>query len=121
VIDDYVNSLYSGFDKQENCPSPTLSAEAIAERFCFLTPREAEVCSLIVSRFNTAEMAAHFFISRRTVEKHVQTIFEKLDVRSREDLRWRLGVLPFSGIAQTLAPPNQGRRPRAKTDYLIAR
>jgi DNA-binding CsgD family transcriptional regulator len=117
VVDDYVNSLYSRFDKQGNRLSTTLSAEAIAEGLYCLTPREAEVCSLIVSRFNTAEIAAHLFISRRTVEKHVQTVFEKLNVRSREQLRWRLGVHPFSGIAQTSIAPNQNRRPPAKTDY----
>ena len=120
VVDDYINSLYSGFDRQGNRLSPTLSAEAIAEGFCCLTPREAEVCSAILHRLNTGEIAAHFFISRRTVEKHVQTIFEKLDVRSREQLRWRLGVLPFSEMAQTLDAPKQGRRPRARTDYFFS-
>jgi len=28
------------------------------------------------------------------VEKHVESIFGKFDVQTREQLRWRLGVIP---------------------------
>ncbi len=70
------------------------SARGIAERFRSLSRREAEVCSLVARRLSTAEIAAFLFISPRTVEKHVEMIFDKLDARSREQLRWRLGVFP---------------------------
>jgi len=94
-IDDYLNHLFSSFDTRQRPLDPGLSSEGIAERFGILTPREAEVCSLVACRLNTAEIAARLFISRRTVENHVASVFDKLDVRSREQLRSRLGVLPF--------------------------
>lgn len=94
-IEDYLNSLFESFDKMRRPPDPMLSAEGIAERFGALSHREAEICSLVASRLNTAEIAARLFISRRTVENHVANIFDKLDVRSREQLRFRVGVLPF--------------------------
>jgi DNA-binding CsgD family transcriptional regulator len=95
LVEDYLNSLFESFKKLKGPPDPKLSAEGIAEQFRVLSPREAEVCSLIASRLNTAEMAARLFISGRTVENHVANIFDKLDVRSREQLRFRLGVFPF--------------------------
>jgi DNA-binding CsgD family transcriptional regulator len=95
LIEDDLNNLFSSFGKRRNPSDPMLSALGIVERFGVLSPREAEVCSLIAARLNTAEIAARLFVSRRTVENHVANIFGKLDVRSREQLRFRLGVLPF--------------------------
>ncbi len=95
VVDDFLNNLCSSFDKRPDHAGTWLSAERIADRFGTLSPREAEVCSLVASRFTTAEIAARLFISRRTVENHVANVFAKLDVRSREQPRYRLGALPF--------------------------
>jgi len=87
-------------DEKMDTADSTLSAEGIAERFPPLSSREAEICSLVARRLNTAEIATCLFISRRTVEKHIESIFEKLDVRSREQLRWRVGVTPQTGMHQ---------------------
>ena len=95
LIEDYLNSLFASFEKLRSPHEHQLSAERLTDRFGDLSPREAEVCSLVAARLNTAEMAARLFISRRTVERHVENIFQKLDVRSREQLRFRLGVLPY--------------------------
>lgn len=73
---------------------PNLSAGDIAGRFPALSRREAEVCSLLGYRLTTSEIAASLAINPRTVEKHIENIFEKLSVQSREQLRLRLGVLP---------------------------
>ena len=100
LVNESLNNLYSSFDKRKDIPDSTFSAEGIAERFPPLSSREAEICSLVTRRLNTPEIATYLFISRRTVEKHIESIFEKLDVRSREQLRWRLGVTPPTGIWQ---------------------
>jgi DNA-binding transcriptional ArsR family regulator len=102
LVDGYLNSLFSRFDKRRDTADSALSTEGIAERFPPLSSREAEICSLVARRLNTTEIAMHLFISRRTVEKHVESIFEKLYVRSRAQLRWRLGVTPPTGNHQPL-------------------
>jgi len=71
---------------------PPFRACKIREKFCALTSREAELCSLIASRLNTAEIATCLHLSPRTVEKHIESIFKKLKVCSREQLRQRLGI-----------------------------
>ena len=106
IVNDYLNNLYPNFAKKGNAPDLTLSAEGIAEKFRSLSKREAEICSLVARRFNTAEISTSLFISRRTVEKHLESIFDKLDVRSRDQLRWKLGVTPTTGLRQ----PSIGRK-----------
>ncbi|MGO9307469.1 MAG: response regulator transcription factor [Spirochaetia bacterium] len=68
------------------------AAREIGQKFCALTSREAELCSLLALRLNTAEIATCLFLSPRTVEKHVERIFRKLEVCSRAQLRQRLGI-----------------------------
>jgi DNA-binding CsgD family transcriptional regulator len=48
-----------------------------------MTPREAEVLGLVSRGKTNGEIAAHLFISSHTVRKHIENIFEKLDVRTR--------------------------------------
>ena len=96
---------------------PALSTREIAKRFPSLSQSQALVCSLVSSRLTTSEIATCLSISRRTVEKHLENVFKKLCVRSREQLRSRLGVLPPSTnwIPERLLRPLSGRtaaRPR---------
>ena len=76
----------------------SLTPDAIAKEFPCLSPREARLCSLVVLRLSTSEIAAHLSIGPRTVEKHLENVFGKLGVQSREQLRLRLGVLPPIGV-----------------------
>jgi hypothetical protein len=96
IVNGFLNSLYSSFGKRTDILHPSLSAQEIAGKFRSLSRREAEVCSLVARRLNTVEMATLLFVSRRTIEKHIESVFFKLDVRSREQLRWRLGVRPLA-------------------------
>jgi DNA-binding CsgD family transcriptional regulator len=100
LVDRHLNSLYSSFDKRRVAPDSTLPFEGIPETFPLLSRREAEVCSLVLRRFNTAEIASCLFISRRTAEKHIENIFEKLGVRSRQQLRRQLGMAPSMRIQE---------------------
>jgi DNA-binding CsgD family transcriptional regulator len=70
---------------------PAPSGREIRERFHVLTSREVELCSFVALRLSTGEIASRLFISPRTVEKHIEDIFEKLDVHSRDQLRHKLG------------------------------
>ncbi len=101
LVNEYLNNLNSSFEKKTSNLDSALSARGMKDKFRMLSRRESEVCFFVLERFNTAEIAANLFISRRTVEKHLESIFEKLDVRSREQLRWRLGVTPPTQIRQS--------------------
>lgn len=48
-----------------------------------LTPREAEVLGWVARGKTNSEIAAVLFVSPLTVRKHLEHIFEKLDVRTR--------------------------------------
>jgi DNA-binding NarL/FixJ family response regulator len=48
-----------------------------------LTPREIEVLGLVASGMTNAQIAKDLFISLRTVETHLTSIYHKLGVTSR--------------------------------------
>ncbi|MGH2599860.1 MAG: helix-turn-helix domain-containing protein [Dehalococcoidia bacterium] len=50
-----------------------------------LTPRELEILHLVVQRQRNREIAAHLFLSPKTVSHHVSTILGKLGVRTRDE------------------------------------
>lgn len=56
-----------------------------------LSPREAEVADLICRRMTMKTIAERLGISPRTVERHALHIYDKLDIRGREELI-RLGT-----------------------------
>jgi DNA-binding CsgD family transcriptional regulator len=51
-----------------------------------LTPQEQHVASLVSPGHSNADVAAQLFLSRRTVEYHLSSAYQKLGVRSRGDL-----------------------------------
>ena len=48
-----------------------------------LTEREIEVLRLVADGFTNNEIAAHLFLSPKTVSRHLSNIFAKLGVSSR--------------------------------------
>ena len=57
-----------------------------SERMPELTPREAQVASLVADGASNKEIARQLFVSIRTVETHVQNALVKLGLRSRTEL-----------------------------------
>ncbi|GIH16899.1 ATP-binding protein [Rugosimonospora africana] len=55
-----------------------------------LTPREREIAELATTGLSNKEIADRLYLSRRTVESHLNRIFAKLDVRSRTAMAHRL-------------------------------
>jgi len=51
-----------------------------------LSPRERDVAEAVASRMSNAAIADKLGISKKTVEKHVASIFEKLSVHSRTEI-----------------------------------
>jgi DNA-binding CsgD family transcriptional regulator len=58
-----------------------------------ITGRELEVARLGANRLSSAEIAARLFISHRTVETHLASVYTKLQVNSRSGLADKLAEL----------------------------
>jgi DNA-binding CsgD family transcriptional regulator/tetratricopeptide (TPR) repeat protein len=71
------------------------------EEILGLTPREAEVLSLLARGYTNREIAATLVISVKTAAVHVSHILRKLDAPNR---------LEAAAIAHRLLPPHVGRR-----------
>jgi DNA-binding NarL/FixJ family response regulator/anti-anti-sigma regulatory factor len=56
-----------------------------------LTPSEQRVAELVVTGRSNPEIAQSLFLSRKTVERHVSRILQKLEVRNRTELAAKLG------------------------------
>ena len=78
---------------REGCEQNTDKRDKTAEQIYYafrnkgLTQREAEVARLACSGRSNKEIAEELVISETTVKKHMQHIFEKLEIGSREELR----------------------------------
>lgn len=55
-----------------------------------LSPRETEIIYLLVKRLKPAEIAKELKISPLTVRKHIQNIYEKLNISDRHELFQRI-------------------------------
>lgn len=76
------NEMYAELNLIPNNP---ITVEANCKRFG-LSAREADVVKLVCQRMRYREIADKLFISERTVNKHVQNIFSKVEVTSRSEL-----------------------------------
>jgi DNA-binding CsgD family transcriptional regulator len=56
-----------------------------------LTRREREVAGLAATGVSSRDIAAKLFISSRTVDSHLQSVYNKLGITNREDLRRAIG------------------------------
>jgi predicted ATPase/DNA-binding NarL/FixJ family response regulator len=63
-----------------------VAALAIPAAASLLTRREQEIAELVASGLSNREIAARLFISKRTVDAHVEHIFSKLEISSRVQL-----------------------------------
>ncbi len=54
-----------------------------------LTPREEQIASLAANGLSSKDIAASLVLSTRTVDNHLQSIYGKLGIKGRQDLRDR--------------------------------
>jgi predicted ATPase/DNA-binding CsgD family transcriptional regulator len=73
-------------EKPSEPPSPATSQPPVSSRPehpAGLSPREAEVLRLVADGLTSAQIATELFLSPRTVDTHLTSIYQKLGVNSR--------------------------------------
>lgn len=65
-----------------------------------LTPREQEVTQLILEGKSNKEIASSLFVSERTVEFHLQNIYNKFQVKSRIELVLKLRASTVADVPE---------------------
>jgi DNA-binding NarL/FixJ family response regulator len=55
-----------------------------------LTPEEVRIARLVTAGATNRDAAAQLFLSPKTVEYHLRHVYDKLEIRSREELRSKL-------------------------------
>lgn len=79
----FVQRLLAAFEaRRKQTPSPTISATSLIEP---LSARELEVLELLAQGHADKHIAEILVLSRGTVHKHLENIYQKLDVHSRTE------------------------------------
>ena len=85
LLKDIISAMYAQKDTAEN--NDTISNEKALNLYCEyygFTPRETEVFEkLIVTENGNQEIADELFISRRVLQRHVASIYEKTGTKNR--------------------------------------
>lgn len=87
------------------------NGEARARPSGRLTAREQEVAALVAEGLSNRQIAEQLFISRRTVDAHVEHIFGKLGISSRVQIAASAGHHPPGPVHH---PPGPARQPLAR-------
>jgi len=89
AIDLLREGLSVGVDEDERAdegPRATEASPADRMRTALLSPRERDVCRLLVDGSSTAEIAETLYLSIHTVRNHRKAIYRKLGVSSQVEL-----------------------------------
>ena len=77
---------YALSEEGSSMATPSTTSERLSsapEHPAGLTPRQSEVLGLVAAGMTNAQIAEELFISLRTVETHLTSIYHKLGVTSR--------------------------------------
>ncbi len=81
-------------------------ARAAASPFDELTAREREVLGEVATGRSNAAIASSLFLTKRAVEKHINSIFMKLNLRESEDTSRRVKATLIYLAEQAARPPS---------------
>lgn len=66
-----------------------------------LTPQEVQVANYVVQGMTNRDVAAQMFLSPRTIDYHLRSVFTKLGITSRTELANRLADTPISSSVRS--------------------
>ena len=103
--------LRSALSLLEPCGAALLSSQAVAEltasgetarprepsTMVRLTPQERQVAALAGDALSTKEVAERLFLSPKTIESHLSSVYRKLQIRSRAEL---VRLVSEGGVAE---------------------
>jgi FixJ family two-component response regulator len=81
-----LSAIQHAVDRDVAARSERDKAGAVRERFALLTPREREVCDLVVSGLRNKQIADRLGTAEKTVKIHRGQVMQKLRVRSVVEL-----------------------------------
>ena len=64
-----------------------------------LTPQELQIALLLARGMTRREAAAALFVSPKTIEYHLRHVYNKLGIRTRDELTEALRLAPAAGEA----------------------
>ncbi|MGV3724374.1 MAG: response regulator transcription factor [Actinomycetota bacterium] len=71
-----------------------VNAEAIEGAPSSLSPREEEIAALVATGLTNGQVARQLHVEERTVKSHLTSVYSKLSLAGRSDLRARWPALP---------------------------
>jgi DNA-binding CsgD family transcriptional regulator len=92
----HLQNIYNLLKRLGKPPPGDFFTCELAPDMKLLSRREAEVATLLCRRLRPAQIAALLLISARTVERHIENVYGKLNVNNRKQL-----------LARLLGPTNQ--------------
>lgn len=93
VVESAYNSIIAGTSNEQ---VPAQLSQRKFEENCMkynLTPQEKKIVPLIAKGQSNKEIASVLFISDKTVKKHLQNMFDKLDVTGKLELLHKLEII----------------------------
>ena len=96
-------------------------ARRAARRDTTLSEREREIATLVSEGRSNKQVAAALFLSEKTIENALTTIYAKLGVRSRVELSLRFHLDGPAGVEQGADDEHRGRRPDGGEDLPVRR
>ena len=72
-----------------------------------LTPRERQVLSEVAEGHNNAAIAGELFLTERAVEKHINSIFSKLNLSEAQDVHRRVKAVLLFLAKETSEPDDR--------------
>jgi DNA-binding CsgD family transcriptional regulator len=86
ILRPHMLNLYNLHRRIQRLSSLSIRAAETAPGHELLSRREDQIARLLCERLRPAEIASLLLLSRRTVERHVEHIYQKLGVRCRRDM-----------------------------------